>query len=52
SHTPILNSEVDASIESILKSFKSPGGVAVAVVRRSEQGFGWDVETKGYGIAK
>ncbi|KAF8191527.1 beta-lactamase/transpeptidase-like protein [Mycena galopus ATCC 62051] len=51
SRAPILTSEIDASIESILKSFKSPGGVAVATVRRSEHG-SWDVETKGYGIAK
>ncbi|KAF7345808.1 Beta-lactamase class penicillin binding protein [Mycena venus] len=51
SHAPILTSKIDASIESILKSFKSPGGAAVAIVRRSEQG-SWDVETKGYGIAK
>ncbi|KAJ6566564.1 beta-lactamase/transpeptidase-like protein [Mycena capillaripes] len=51
SRAPILTSEIDADIESILKSFKSPGGAAVAIVRRSEQG-SWDVETKGYGIAK
>jgi CubicO group peptidase (beta-lactamase class C family) len=51
SRAPILTSEIDTSIESILKGFKSPGGAAVAIVRRNEQG-SWDVETKGYGIAK
>ncbi|KAJ6609481.1 beta-lactamase/transpeptidase-like protein [Mycena sp. CBHHK59/15] len=52
SYTNILNPEVDAAINSILKDFNSPGGVGVAVVRKSEQGSGWRVEMKGYGIAK
>ncbi|KAJ6552222.1 beta-lactamase/transpeptidase-like protein [Mycena vulgaris] len=53
SHTNnILNPDIDGAIESILKSFKSPGGVGVAVVRKDDQGSGWRVETKGYGIAK
>ncbi|KAJ7448276.1 beta-lactamase/transpeptidase-like protein [Mycena galericulata] len=49
--TNILNAEVDAAIASILEDFKTPGGVGVAFVRKQEDG-SWDVETKGYGIAK
>jgi CubicO group peptidase (beta-lactamase class C family) len=48
----ILNGDVDAAIDSILKDFNSPGGVGVAVVRKNEDGFTWRVETRGYGIAK
>ncbi|KAJ7450791.1 beta-lactamase/transpeptidase-like protein [Mycena latifolia] len=48
----ILNARIDAAINSILKDFNSPGGVAVAVVRKAHQGSSWTVETKGYGIAK
>ncbi|KAJ7820018.1 hypothetical protein B0H14DRAFT_3736395 [Mycena olivaceomarginata] len=51
SRTKILNSRVDAAISSILKDFKTPGGVAVAVVQKSQDS-GWRVETKGYGLAK
>ncbi|KAJ7111488.1 beta-lactamase/transpeptidase-like protein [Mycena epipterygia] len=46
----ILNAQVDAAINSILKDFNSPGGVGVAVVRKDKQE--WRVETKGYGTAK
>ncbi|KAJ6552199.1 beta-lactamase/transpeptidase-like protein [Mycena vulgaris] len=48
----ILNPKIDEAINSILKDFSSPGGVGVAVVRKGEQGSGWRIETKGYGIAK
>ncbi|KAJ7766340.1 beta-lactamase/transpeptidase-like protein [Mycena maculata] len=50
--TNLLNAEVDSAINSILKDFKSPGGVGVAVVRRHKDRSGWNVETKGYGNAK
>ncbi|KAJ7118438.1 beta-lactamase/transpeptidase-like protein [Mycena crocata] len=50
-HRHILNPTIDAAIKSILKDYKSPGGVGVAVVQKSEQGR-WTVEAKGYGIAK
>ncbi|RDB29884.1 Gigasin-6 [Hypsizygus marmoreus] len=46
----ILTQETDAFINQVLADWKSPGGVAVAVVRRNEQGV-WNVETKGYGNA-
>ncbi|KAJ7070108.1 beta-lactamase/transpeptidase-like protein [Mycena amicta] len=45
----ILNPRVEAAIHSILNEFNSPGGVAVAVVRRWDSE--WVVETKGYGFA-
>jgi hypothetical protein len=48
--TPLLNEETDAFIDQVLRDFNSPGGAAVAVVRRDDQGT-WFVETKGYGIA-
>jgi CubicO group peptidase (beta-lactamase class C family) len=46
----LLNEETDAFINQVLKDFNSPGGAAVALVRRDDQGT-WVVETKGYGIA-
>ncbi|KAJ7144406.1 beta-lactamase/transpeptidase-like protein [Mycena epipterygia] len=46
----ILNPQVNAAIDSILKDFNSPGGLGIAVVRKDIHG--WTVETKGYGIAK
>ncbi|KAJ6469451.1 beta-lactamase/transpeptidase-like protein [Mycena sanguinolenta] len=49
-NSTILSSEVDVFINNILAEWNSPGGVAVAVVRKDGQG-GWLVETKGYGIA-
>ncbi|KAG7088848.1 hypothetical protein E1B28_012802 [Marasmius oreades] len=47
----VLTPEVDAFIEGILSTVGSPGGVSVAVVRLDPSG-GWNVETKGYGIAR
>ncbi|KAJ7337586.1 hypothetical protein DFH08DRAFT_659092, partial [Mycena albidolilacea] len=47
----LLNARVDTAISSILKDFKTPGGVAVAVVQKSQDS-SWRVETKGYGLAK
>ncbi|KAK7007699.1 beta-lactamase/transpeptidase-like protein [Favolaschia claudopus] len=47
----ILTDTVDAAIDSILKDFKTPGGVGVAVVRKTPDA-GWNVEAKGYGFAK
>ncbi|KAJ6469452.1 beta-lactamase/transpeptidase-like protein [Mycena sanguinolenta] len=49
-NSTILSSEIDVFINNILAEWNSPGGVAVAVVRKDGQG-GWLVETKGYGIA-
>ncbi|KAJ7154577.1 beta-lactamase/transpeptidase-like protein [Mycena filopes] len=49
--TPMLTPEVDAAINSILTSWNTPGGVAVAVVRTDGKG-AWQTETKGYGVAK
>ncbi|KAJ7021657.1 beta-lactamase/transpeptidase-like protein [Mycena alexandri] len=48
--SPILTPHLDAAILDILKKFKTPGGVGVAVVRKTAQGT-WQVETKGYGNA-
>lgn len=46
----VLNNVTDAFIEKLLSEWGSPGGVAVAVVQRDDQG-NWTVETKGYGVA-
>lgn len=47
----VLTPEVDRYIDSILREWNSPGGIAVAVVRQNAKG-DWDIATKGYGIAK
>ncbi|KAJ7724315.1 hypothetical protein DFH07DRAFT_700299, partial [Mycena maculata] len=44
--------DLDATIQSVLNNYNSPGGVAVTVVQKNEQGSDWTVETKGYGVAK
>ncbi|KAG5634599.1 hypothetical protein H0H81_001413 [Sphagnurus paluster] len=46
----VLDETTDAFINDLLARWKSPGGVSVAVVRMDDQG-GWNVETKGYGVA-
>ncbi|KAF9463773.1 beta-lactamase/transpeptidase-like protein [Collybia nuda] len=46
----VLTPDTDAFINSILADWETPGGAAVAVVRKTPQG-GWNVETKGYGTA-
>ncbi|KAJ7814921.1 beta-lactamase/transpeptidase-like protein [Mycena olivaceomarginata] len=51
SRAKILNTRVNAAISSILKEFKTPGGVGVAVVQKSQDS-GWRIETRGYGLAK
>lgn len=48
----VLNSGVDAFIDQLLTDWNSPGGVGVAVARRDANTGAWNVETKGYGIAK
>lgn len=48
---PILNAEIDAFINDLLTDWNSPGGVSVAVVRKTGNDT-WNVETKGYGVAK
>ncbi|KAJ7136758.1 beta-lactamase/transpeptidase-like protein [Mycena epipterygia] len=47
---PILNARLDDAIWDILKEFKTPGGLAVAVVRKTAEGT-WQLEIKGYGNA-
>jgi CubicO group peptidase (beta-lactamase class C family) len=47
----ILDQETDDFVEKVLKDWKSPGGVAIAFVRRDETGKWVDIETKGYGTA-
>ncbi|KAI3621302.1 beta-lactamase class penicillin binding protein [Moniliophthora roreri] len=51
STSPILSSQVDTFIQDLLKEWGTPGGVSVAVVRLGSSG-SWEVETKGYGVAK
>ncbi|KAF7350296.1 Beta-lactamase class penicillin binding protein [Mycena venus] len=46
----VLNERLDSAILDILKEFKTPGGVGVAVVRKTAQGT-WHLESKGYGNA-
>jgi CubicO group peptidase (beta-lactamase class C family) len=47
---PVLGAYLDDAILDILKEFKTPGGVGVAVVRKTAQGT-WQLESKGYGNA-
>ncbi|KAE9390134.1 beta-lactamase/transpeptidase-like protein [Gymnopus androsaceus JB14] len=47
----VLSPEIDTFIEKILADWNSPGGVGIAVVQKNEDG-SWNVETKGYGVAK
>ncbi|KAF9255424.1 beta-lactamase/transpeptidase-like protein [Marasmius fiardii PR-910] len=47
----VLTAEVDSFIENILTTAGSAGGVSVAVVRPNPDGT-WNVETKGYGVAR
>lgn len=47
----VLTPKVGEFIEGILANWNSPGGVGIAVVQKNEDG-SWNVETKGYGIAK
>ncbi|KAF9463772.1 beta-lactamase/transpeptidase-like protein [Collybia nuda] len=46
----VLTLDTDAFVNKILADWNSPGGAAVAVVRKTPQG-DWNVETKGYGTA-
>ncbi len=47
----VLTPNIDNFVESIPADWNSPGGVGIAVVQKGEDG-SWNVETKGYGIAK
>ncbi|KAG5642300.1 hypothetical protein DXG03_003044 [Asterophora parasitica] len=47
----LLDAETDAFINNVLADWKSPGGVAVAFVKKNDQNQWVDVETKGYGRA-
>ncbi|RDB27566.1 hypothetical protein Hypma_003858 [Hypsizygus marmoreus] len=48
----LLNDDTETFINQLLAAWGSPGGVAVAVVRKDVENDAWLVETKGYGIAK
>ncbi|KAF8884173.1 beta-lactamase/transpeptidase-like protein [Infundibulicybe gibba] len=47
----ILDDRMDTFINQVLADWNSPGGAAVGVVRQLPQG-SWNIETKGYGLAK
>ncbi|KAF8063357.1 beta-lactamase/transpeptidase-like protein [Lyophyllum atratum] len=47
---PVLNNATDAFINDLLAEWKSPGGVAISIVRKDDMA-AWTVETKGYGVA-
>ncbi|KAF8884177.1 beta-lactamase/transpeptidase-like protein [Infundibulicybe gibba] len=47
----ILDAEMETFVNQILTEWNSPGGISIAVVRKSSQG-SWNVEAQGYGIAK
>lgn len=47
----ILDAETERFINQVLIDWKSPGGVAIAFVRKNEQGEWVNIETKGYGRA-
>ncbi|KAJ6532493.1 hypothetical protein B0H19DRAFT_965776 [Mycena capillaripes] len=48
--TPILNARLETAIWDILKEFRAPGGVVVALVRKTAQRT-WQLESTGYGNA-
>ncbi|KAF8189864.1 beta-lactamase/transpeptidase-like protein [Mycena galopus ATCC 62051] len=50
SNDTLLTPQLDSAISDILKECKTPGGVGVAVVRKTAQGT-WQLESKGYGNA-
>ncbi|KAJ6536834.1 beta-lactamase/transpeptidase-like protein [Mycena capillaripes] len=50
SDAPVLNPRLDDAILDILKEFKTPGGIGVAVVHKTAEGT-WKLESKGYGNA-
>ncbi|KAE9390247.1 beta-lactamase/transpeptidase-like protein [Gymnopus androsaceus JB14] len=57
SRESILNPTIDSFIEYILEDWSSAGGASIAVVRKitgddSDSDVSWNVEIKGYGIAK
>ncbi|KAJ7781713.1 beta-lactamase/transpeptidase-like protein [Mycena maculata] len=47
----ILTAELGQFIEDLLRTWNSPGGIALAVVQKDQVGE-WNVETKGYGVAR
>ncbi|RDB17702.1 hypothetical protein Hypma_001016 [Hypsizygus marmoreus] len=47
----ILDGETEAFVNKILTEWKSPGGVAIAFVKKNSQGEWVNIETKGYGRA-
>ena len=47
----VLTPEVDEFVEGVLSRWGSHGGVSIAVVRLDPKGE-WNVETKGYGVAR
>jgi CubicO group peptidase (beta-lactamase class C family) len=51
SRKDVLTPEIDNFIVSVLKSWNSPAGVAVAIVQKNDDE-SWNIEKKGYGIAQ
>ncbi|KAG5649740.1 hypothetical protein H0H81_002237 [Sphagnurus paluster] len=49
--TTIVDAELEAFINKVLADWNSPGGVAVAFVKKDDNGVWTNVETKGYGRA-
>ncbi|KAG6908807.1 hypothetical protein DXG01_003254 [Tephrocybe rancida] len=47
----ILDAETERFVNQILKDWRSPGGLAIAYVKKDTQGNWVNVETKGYGRA-
>ncbi|GLB39321.1 putative beta-lactamase [Lyophyllum shimeji] len=49
--TSIIDADTEAFINQVLADWKSPGGVAVAFVKRDDNGTWTNIETKGFGRA-
>ncbi|KAJ3818843.1 beta-lactamase/transpeptidase-like protein [Lentinula raphanica] len=47
----VLTPQIDEFVEQVLSDWNSAGGVGISVVQRNEDG-SWNVEKKGYGIAR
>ncbi|KAG6904654.1 hypothetical protein DXG01_008346 [Tephrocybe rancida] len=47
----ILDAQTDRFVNQILMDWKSPGGLAIAYVKKDAQGSWVNIETKGYGCA-
>ncbi|KAF5380041.1 hypothetical protein D9615_006156 [Tricholomella constricta] len=49
--TAIIDADTEAFINQVLSEWKSPGGVAIAFVKKDDNGTWTNVETKGFGRA-